>query len=163
VSTVYGQYAAYGFGPTTSDDWRDDGACREVDADLFYPLGGEQGHRRTGLNLLQEHEAKRVCNGCPVRVKCREWALETGDDWGIWGGLNENERRALRNPKPELSEAQRRSLARSAEVRAERSASRTHCSFGHELPAAVGSGRRRCPTCAAKNLADFRARQAVSS
>jgi WhiB family redox-sensing transcriptional regulator len=100
MATVYGQYAAYGLASDTADDWREQGACRDEDADLFYPLGGDQGHHRTGINLAQERAAKAVCLRCPVRLACRTWALEIGDDWGVWGGLNENERRALRAPKP---------------------------------------------------------------
>lgn len=92
--------AAPAIASAADDDWREKGACRDEDPELFYPLGGERGHRRTGLNLLQEHDAKAVCNRCPVRVECRTWALEAGDDWGIWGGLNEAERRDLRDPKP---------------------------------------------------------------
>jgi WhiB family transcriptional regulator, redox-sensing transcriptional regulator len=94
MATVYGRYAAYGLASDTADDWREQGACRDEDADLFYPLGGDQGHHRTGINLAQERAAKAVCLRCPVRLACRTWA------WGVWGGLNENERRALRAPKP---------------------------------------------------------------
>ncbi len=78
------------------DDWRDSGLCRDENPELFFPLGGENGHRRSGVNLLQEEEAKKVCNRCPVRVECREWALGSGEEFGVWGGLNENERRSLR-------------------------------------------------------------------
>jgi WhiB family transcriptional regulator, redox-sensing transcriptional regulator len=37
-----------------------------------------------------------MCRDCPVRVLCLDWALEHGVDFGIWGGLTEDERRALR-------------------------------------------------------------------
>lgn len=42
------------------------------------------------------YAAKRVCAGCPVRVECLEYALETGIHHGIWGGLSERERRRIR-------------------------------------------------------------------
>jgi WhiB family redox-sensing transcriptional regulator len=40
--------------------------------------------------------AKRVCAGCPVRVPCLDYALTTRQEWGIWGGLTEDERERLR-------------------------------------------------------------------
>lgn len=43
-----------------------------------------------------ELEAKAVCAGCPVQAQCREWALATGQDTGVWGGLTDTERRALK-------------------------------------------------------------------
>lgn len=78
------------------DDWREQSACRDEDADLFYPLGGHGEQSRTGANLLQEEQAKRVCWRCPVRQSCLTEALDRGDDWGVWGGFNERERRALK-------------------------------------------------------------------
>jgi len=46
--------------------------------------------------LLQIEEAKAVCRRCDVREQCLQWALETGQDAGVWGGLSEDERRALK-------------------------------------------------------------------
>jgi WhiB family redox-sensing transcriptional regulator len=79
------------------DNWRDRAACRTEDPDLFFPVG------TTGPALLQIEEAKSVCRGCPVRDDCLEWALETGQDIGVWGGLTELERRALRRRRATAS------------------------------------------------------------
>lgn len=95
MGEIFGRGLAYGFSSDTAD-WRAESACRDQDPELFHPLGGEQGRPRTGVNLAQERAAKAVCNRCPVRLECREWALAIADDWGIWGGLNETERRKLR-------------------------------------------------------------------
>lgn len=65
-------------------------ACRDADPDLFFPIGS------TGPALVQTEEAKMVCQGCPVRQECLRWALENGQDAGVWGGLDETERRALK-------------------------------------------------------------------
>lgn len=46
--------------------------------------------------MLQIEEAKAVCRRCDVREQCLQWALETGQDAGVWGGLSEDERRALK-------------------------------------------------------------------
>ncbi|MDQ0798029.1 WhiB family transcriptional regulator [Streptomyces sp. B1I3] len=72
------------------DNWRTHAACRDADPDLFFPIGS------TGPALVQAGEAKAVCGQCPVREKCLDWALENGQDSGVWGGLDENERRALK-------------------------------------------------------------------
>lgn len=72
------------------ENWRLHAACREEDPDLFFPIGS------TGPAVVQTAEAKAVCRTCPVQAACLEWALENGQDSGIWGGLSENERRALK-------------------------------------------------------------------
>jgi WhiB family redox-sensing transcriptional regulator len=71
-------------------DWRHDAACRDVDPELFFPIGN------TGPALLQIDEAKQVCRRCPAIELCLQWALESGQDAGVWGGMSEDERRALK-------------------------------------------------------------------
>jgi WhiB family redox-sensing transcriptional regulator len=70
--------------------WLHQAACRDMDTDLFFPLGS------TGSALEQTERAKAVCADCPVRRHCLEWALATGQNDGIWGGKTEDERRELR-------------------------------------------------------------------
>lgn len=72
------------------DNWRNSAACRTEDPDLFFPIG------TSGPALLQTEQAKGVCRRCPVREQCLEWALETGQSIGVWGGTSEDERRALK-------------------------------------------------------------------
>src|SRR5260370_42449568 len=69
-------------------DWRNYAACRDVDPELFFPIGN------TGPALLQIDEAKQVCARCKVSEACLQWALDSGQDSGVWGGLSEDERRA---------------------------------------------------------------------
>lgn len=57
---------------------------------FFFPVGN------SGPALTQITEAKTICNRCPVITQCLSWALETGQDAGIWGGLSEDERRILK-------------------------------------------------------------------
>lgn len=60
--------------------------CTEVDTgDLFFP---NQGGSTTA--------AKQICAACPVRLACLQWALDNYEQYGIWGGLTERERRRLR-------------------------------------------------------------------
>ena len=71
-------------------DWRHRAACRDEDPELFFPVG------TGGPALLQIAEAKSVCHGCTVASSCLTWALESGQDAGVWGGMSEDERRALK-------------------------------------------------------------------
>ncbi|WP_029138744.1 WhiB family transcriptional regulator [Nakamurella lactea] len=71
-------------------DWRHRAICRDEDPELFFPIGN------SGPALLQIAEAKAVCERCPVISECLSWALESGQDAGVWGGMSEDERRALK-------------------------------------------------------------------
>lgn len=71
-------------------DWRHQAICRDEDPELFFPVG------TTGPALLQIAEAKAVCRRCPVATQCLQWALASGQDAGVWGGMSEDERRALK-------------------------------------------------------------------
>ncbi|MFG2076050.1 WhiB family transcriptional regulator, redox-sensing transcriptional regulator [Nonomuraea maritima] len=71
-------------------DWRHRAACRDVDPELFFPIGN------SGPALMQIEEAKQVCRSCSAVESCLKWALESGQDAGVWGGLSEDERRALK-------------------------------------------------------------------
>jgi len=77
-------------------DWRHESACRDEDPELFFPIGN------TGPALVQIEEAKVVCRRCSVVDECLRWALETGQDAGVWGGLSEDERRALKRRNARL-------------------------------------------------------------
>lgn len=71
-------------------DWRHRAACRDEDPELFFPIG------TTGPALLQISEAKAVCRRCDALNECLAWALDSEQDAGVWGGLDEDERRALK-------------------------------------------------------------------
>ncbi|MBT2382065.1 WhiB family transcriptional regulator [Streptomyces sp. ISL-11] len=74
-------------------NWRQHAACREEHPDLFFPIG-------TGAPALtQTEDAKSVCRRCPVMERCLRWALETNQEYGVWGGTSEAERRALRRTR----------------------------------------------------------------
>lgn len=69
--------------------WHHYAACVGEDTELFFPIG------TTGPALHQTQKAKQICRNCPVQCLCLEWALLAGIDHGVWGGLAEEERRAL--------------------------------------------------------------------
>lgn len=68
------------------EDWREQSSCSQIDPELFYP--DKENH-------LSPKTAKKVCAGCPVIDQCLDWALETREKHGIWGGLTETERNVL--------------------------------------------------------------------
>jgi WhiB family transcriptional regulator, redox-sensing transcriptional regulator len=78
---------------TTLETWRSAAACRSIDPDLFFPIG------TTGTALDHIACAKAVCSKCPVTAECLEFALETNQDAGVWGGTSEEERRQLRRAR----------------------------------------------------------------
>ena len=72
--------------------WRASAACQGSTAAAFYPPNStetrEQRQRREGA-------ARELCFGCAVRQECLDYALYVQEPYGIWGGLNELERRRL--------------------------------------------------------------------
>ena len=74
-------------------DWRATAACNDEDPELFFPIG------TTGPAVEQAIVAKRICAVCDVREQCLEYAVETNQDSGIWGGLTEDERRTLKRQR----------------------------------------------------------------
>ena len=70
--------------------WQSDAGCRGSDANLFFsPTHMESKEERQS----REVRAKLICSECTVRRQCLDFALATREPHGIWGGLNELERR----------------------------------------------------------------------
>lgn len=72
-----------------SPDWHEDAECAKPEhvdkIDNFF-----------ANKPAQQWEAKKLCESCPVRKQCVEWALNNKQIWGIWGGLGpEQIRRTL--------------------------------------------------------------------
>ena len=70
--------------------WLDGAACRGSDPELFFPVTDIRTAR------AQVKAAKQVCCRCLVKGTCLSWALDNGQEAGIWGGTTEDERRRLR-------------------------------------------------------------------
>ncbi|MGO4256601.1 WhiB family transcriptional regulator [Marmoricola sp. RAF53] len=70
--------------------WDAEAACLEEDPELFFPVS------RTARAAEQLAEARAVCRRCPVQAPCLEFALRTGAEEGVWGGLDPDARRQLR-------------------------------------------------------------------
>lgn len=69
--------------------WRERAKCRDHDPELFHPTLGERDKR---------DYAKAICQLCPVRAQCLEWALATDEQYAIYGGLTRAERLKLSAP-----------------------------------------------------------------
>lgn len=67
--------------------WRDDAACLAHDPRIWFPTvpGNSRAARR----------AKEICAGCQVRADCLAYAIGNHEHYGIWGGLSEEERKAM--------------------------------------------------------------------
>jgi len=64
--------------------WMEFALCAQVDPEIFFPDKGGRAE-----------PAKRICRACPVRAQCLDYAMG-GDDFGVWGGMTERERRTLK-------------------------------------------------------------------
>jgi WhiB family redox-sensing transcriptional regulator len=64
--------------------WQKEARCNQYDPDMFFDT-----HVRT------ERRAKAICSRCDVQSMCLAFALKTRIEFGVWGGLNGKERRAM--------------------------------------------------------------------
>ncbi|HET8709534.1 MAG TPA: WhiB family transcriptional regulator [Candidatus Saccharimonadales bacterium] len=72
----------------TALDWQKQARCQAGDPEVFFVKGAAQ------------NDAKPICKKCPVRVECRQYALENRIEFGVWGGMTERERRAYLKSNP---------------------------------------------------------------
>jgi len=82
-------------------EWQFDGACRDEDETLFFHPEGERGSARR----RRAAAAKAICATCPVIKQCREQSLTVREPYGVWGGLSEDERRALKRREARVRRA----------------------------------------------------------
>ena len=64
--------------------WMANGSCRTEPPSTFFPSDG------TGVIVAQ-----RICEDCPVKAPCLEYALTNRVEHGVWGGASERQRRRL--------------------------------------------------------------------
>lgn len=65
--------------------WMSQASCQYSDPDLFYAENGKFNNPNTKL-------AVRICRDCPVIKNCLNWAINTGDSFGILGGMTPQQR-----------------------------------------------------------------------
>ena len=93
-SPRYGRPVGIGVLDWSATKWFERAGCAGEDPEVFFPVG------TTPAALAQVRMAKSICARCPVSTECLRWALETNQDAGVWGGLTEVERRALKRGGP---------------------------------------------------------------
>jgi WhiB family transcriptional regulator, redox-sensing transcriptional regulator len=71
---------------TMTNHWRQYARCLGADPELFYPPSESDDGSL---------EAKAICAVCPVREPCLDHAINAREKQGVWGGLDERERRRL--------------------------------------------------------------------
>ncbi len=69
--------------------WQRRAACHSLTS-LFFAAGSSD------IARWDQERAKAVCQVCPVREECLQFALESDEAYGIWGGLTSEERRACK-------------------------------------------------------------------
>jgi WhiB family transcriptional regulator, redox-sensing transcriptional regulator len=72
------------------DLWQAKAACRGPQSSVFFP---PSHFERKEEKEAREDRAKSICATCPVRRPCLDYALRIREPHGIWGGLNEVERK----------------------------------------------------------------------
>jgi WhiB family redox-sensing transcriptional regulator len=78
---------------TVDETWRERAACLGMDRGLWFPAIPES---RTKAGRERVQHARDVCKSCPVRLECLEYAVRTWQAYGIWGGLDPEQRRRSR-------------------------------------------------------------------
>jgi WhiB family redox-sensing transcriptional regulator len=72
--------------------WQARAACRGPQAAVFFPPTHAE---RKEDKAAREARAKEICATCTVKGACLEYAIRIREPHGIWGGLNEVERKQL--------------------------------------------------------------------
>jgi WhiB family redox-sensing transcriptional regulator len=67
--------------------WQGQGLCIDLSDTAFFLDGDDYA----GLK-----KAKAVCAQCPVKDECLDFAIESNQSLGVWGGASPNERRQIR-------------------------------------------------------------------
>lgn len=69
--------------------WMAKAACIGVDPRAFFA----EGHHARA----QVFAARRICHACPVLEECADYAITTGEYYGVWGGMSQKQLRQRRN------------------------------------------------------------------
>jgi WhiB family redox-sensing transcriptional regulator len=74
------------------ESWQSAAACRGPQSQAFFPPSRAE---RKEEKLAREARAKSICAECRVRGDCLDYAIRIKEPHGIWGGLNEAERKQM--------------------------------------------------------------------
>lgn len=71
--------------------WQERAVCRGEDPNLFYPDASRPDYEAYKADLTSTY-----CVGCPVRMRCLEYALARNDKYGLWAGTDAADRRRIK-------------------------------------------------------------------
>ena len=74
------------------ETWQLKASCRGPQAEIFFPPAHAE---RKEEKLQREDRAKAICRTCVVRTECLDYAIRIREPHGIWGGMNEVERKLM--------------------------------------------------------------------
>ncbi|MFD0224298.1 WhiB family transcriptional regulator [Streptomyces hirsutus] len=74
-------------------NWRDQASCVGEDPEIFFPLSDSASPGDEAFL------ARTICRRCSVLLVCRSWAIDHGEDDGIWGATTAAQRRAIRRAR----------------------------------------------------------------
>lgn len=80
----------------SAEDWRHQSACQDEDRTIFFPT--TIAPDTEDEPPYPPPEAKEICDLCPVRKECLEYALENRIPYGIFGGQSAYERSLILRP-----------------------------------------------------------------
>ncbi len=85
--------------------WQDKALCKTdgVDPEIFFHIDKLHGPERKA----RESAAKKICTACPIRTECLEHALAVPENFGVWGGLTEDERMVIVKFKRSIDRAEK--------------------------------------------------------
>lgn len=73
------------------EPWMDQAACKGMPVELFYQERGQTGYH-------VDIPVREACSRCPVQQECLESGMN--EEFGIWGGTTQKDRRVLRRERP---------------------------------------------------------------
>nr|WP_192933081.1 WhiB family transcriptional regulator [Epidermidibacterium keratini] len=90
---------------SSMSEWASQARCMGTDPEELFVQGAAQ------------HQAKKICSGCPVQLECLADALDNKTEFGVWGGATERERRAMLRRNPDVRSWRALLLSKAQEAR----------------------------------------------
>lgn len=94
---------------STTGAWRHDAACRGKEPRHWFAVRIGSAYARSPMARTAEDPyayGRSICAGCPVKADCLAYALDMGAAGqvdGLWGGLDEHERKGAARPSYEAT------------------------------------------------------------
>lgn len=103
--------------PGLNINWKWRSACGPADAKLFFaPERGDDDYSnnqvaRGKATAARYEQAKEICASCPVRVECLNYAIEQPEHYGVFGGMDPEERRLERRRRSKRARKEMEALS----------------------------------------------------